>query len=138
MDGANPVDVWLCLHLWLKGLHLLGHLCLRLDEVYLCQKVVRVQHLLHVGAQLVAEYRQDADNLSALLSLQFTNLVVSFYHLGRFYEYCLARCRLVVHDTLDASFQSWRHGNHQSTVAQRGCNILCYQSVALCRVQYSI
>ena len=125
-------------HLRLEGLHLFGHSGLGLYEVYLCQKLVRVEHLLNVGTQLVAEYRQDADDLTALGSFQLAHLVVGLHHLGRFYEYRLARCTLVVHNTVDLALQAWCHGNHQSAVAQGGGDILGHQSFPLCRMQYSI
>ena len=88
--------------------------------------------------QLVAEHRQDADNLPALGSLQFAHLIVGLHYFGRLDEYRLARCRLVVNDTVDFAFQSWCHRNHQSAVAHRRCSVLSHQTVALGGMQNGV
>ena len=102
------------------------------------QETVGVQYLLDVRAHLVREDGEDADHLAALLGLQLTHAVVGLHHLGRLNEDGLSCGTLIVHNTVYLPLQSWCHRNHQSSVAQRGCRILVNQSVALCRVQYSI
>ena len=91
MDGTNPVHHRLVLGLGLEGLHLLCHVGFGLYQVYLCQKAIRVQYLLHMRAQLVGEHSQYAHYFATLGSLQFTYLVVGFHYLGRFDENRLAR-----------------------------------------------
>ena len=119
-------------HLWLESLHLLCQLGLGVDEVNGGQELIGIQHFLNMWAQLVGEYRQDSDDLPSLCCLQLAHFVVGFHHFRRFDEHRLAGSRLVVYDTFDASFQSWCHGNDQSSVTQRGSYVLRYQSFALC------
>ena len=120
--GGLPKNVWL---------HLTGKLCLRTYQVDSGQELVGCQDVAHVWANLLAELRQDADDLTALFSFQLANLVVGLYHLGGLDEYRTTRCRLVVHNTLDFSLQAWCNRNHQTAVAHRGCDVFVDDALAL-------
>ena len=138
MYSVYPVDVRLVFQRWLEGLRQLSPVRLCLNQVYLCQELVGVQYLFHVGAHLVGEHRQDADDLPPLLCLQLSHFVVRLYHLGRLDEHRLTCSRLVVYDAVDAPFHLRGHGNHQSPVAHSWSCVLIHKAVLLCCVQYSI
>ena len=126
MDGAYPVDMGFVDDFWLKGLCLLGQFALRLNQVDDSQETVGVQYLFHVGAYLVGKDGEDAYHLAALLCLQLTHAVVGLHHLGRLYVDGLSCGTLVVHNTVDLTFQAWGYGNHQTAVAQGRGGILVH------------
>ena len=94
----------LVVHLRLKGLRQCRPFTLGLDEVDLCQELVGVENLFHVWAHLVGKYGEDADNLAPLLSFQLAHLVVGLHYFGWFDKYRLTCGRLIMDDTIDATF----------------------------------
>ena len=138
MHGSDPVQMRLVLH---HGLESLGELCqLRLGEnqVDLCQKLIRLENLSHMGAHLVGKHRQDTNHLAALLGLQLAHLIVGLHHFGRLDKHRLSRGTLIMHDTVDAALHLRCHWQHQSPVTHRGGSILLYQSVLLGGVEDGI
>ena len=131
MYGSNPIHVGLLVHNGLDGLHLTGQLCLRTYQVDGGQELVGCQDVAHVWANLLAELRQDADDLTALLGFQLANLVIGFNNFGGLDEYRTTRCRLVVNNTLYFSLQAWCNRNHKTAVAHRGCDVFIHDALAL-------
>ena len=138
MYSVYPVDVRLVFHRWLEGLRQLSPVRLCLNEVDGGQELIGVEYFFHVGAHLVSEHRQDADDLSPLLGLQLPHLVVRLYHLGRLDEHRLASGRLVVNDAVDSAFHLWGHGDYQSPIAHCRSRVLIHKAVFLRSVQYRI
>ena len=126
-----PVDHRLSLHFGFEGLGQFGQFGLGIDQVNLCQEVVGIEDFRHVGSELIAEHRQDADDFATLCRLQFAHLVISLHHFGRLDEHCLSRGRLVVYDTADLALYARGDGYHQSAVANGRRHVLVHQSVFL-------
>ena len=138
VNGVNPVQMGLGLHFGLESLRQLGQFRLGVDQVYLCQELVGVENIVHMGPELVGKHGEYAYDLASLGSLQLAHLVVGLYYLCRLNKHGLSRGRLIVHNTAYLSLHARRYGNHQSTVANGGCHILVHQPVFLGGVQYSI
>ena len=118
-------------YLWLDGFRQLCQSALGVNEVYPAHESVRVKYLLDVWAYLVAEYGQDAHNLTSLLRFQLADTVVGLHNFSGLDEDGLSCGRLIVYDTVDASLHARRYRYHQSAVAHCWSGILVHQSVAL-------
>ena len=138
MNGFGPVYVWMGFHFGFYGLLGFGKLGLGLYQVDDGKESVAVQYLAREGSHLVGEVGEDAYDFLAFLSLEFSHAVVGFHHLGRLNEYRSSRGTLVVHDTLDLTFQGRDDRDDESSVAQGRGDIFLYHSLALCCSQYAI
>ena len=135
MHRFHPVDQSLVTKYGSYTTYLLCKSRLGLYQVNLRQELVGLQQLRQKRAQPAGELRQDADDLTPLLPLQFADAVVGLHHLRRFNENGLARCRLVVHDPLYLSLVGRVDGDHQPSVAHAGCHIFVHISFRLCLAQ---
>ena len=134
----NPVQVRLVSDVRLRSLRLLRQLRFGIDEVNLGQKLVRVKNLGNIRAHLVAEHRQNPDDLAPLLGLQLPYTIVGLDHLRWLNKHRLARSRLIVNDAAYALLQVGRHRYHQAAVAQRWSSVLVHQSVLLGTMKYCV
>ena len=138
VDGTNPIYVWMIGHFRLYRLEYIGDFLLRLNQVDDSEETVALQDFLGEWAHLVGEIGEDADNLLSFLTFQLAHTVVGFYHFGWFDEHGLTGGTLVVHDTLDSSFQGRDYRDNQSAVAQGRGYIFLYHTLALGGSQYTI
>ena len=138
VNGSNPVNKWLALHLRFVGFEIISQCSLRLYEIDGGQEAARRENVSHVGAHLFREVGQNADDFPALVGLQFANAVVGLHHLGWLDKDCLSRCALVVDDAADSALQGWCHRDDQPAVAYGRRHILINQSFALGSMQDAV
>ena len=87
------------------------------EELDVCKEFEASQKLLYVGSQLFCKFAKDANDLSLLLSLQFSDVIVGFHYFCRLDEDCFACSAFIVNDAFNASFQSRNNRNHQSSIS---------------------
>ena len=109
---TNPVDVRMVLHLWLKGLHLSGQLCLGLHQIDLRQKLIAVEHFAYMRTYSFGHLRQYAYHFVTFVAFKLPDFVVGLYHFGWFDEHRASRCTFVVYNTVYLSFQCGRNRNY--------------------------
>ena len=138
MYGARPVDERFFADFRLCGLKGFGQGGLGLDEVDGGQEAVGIEDVLHIGAQLLREIGQYADDFAALVGLQFADAIVGLHHLGRLYEDRLSGGTLIVDDTAYLALQGRGHGYHQAPVAHGGSDVFLHQPFTLGRMQDAV
>ena len=85
--------------------------------------------MCYVWAKFISYLDENAYNLTALFSLQFSYAIISFNHLHRFYVDGLTRGTLIMYNTLNAPFMLRLNRNYQTTITHCRLNIQIYPTL---------
>ena len=129
--GLAEVDIRLIGQLGRNGMEVATQEGLGVKEIDLAEVVLRMADTGRVRTQFGRESLEDTDALATLIAFEFADAVVGLHHLLGLYIDGLARGRLIVDDTAQFALVGGRNGQHETTLAKGGTDILIYYTVGL-------
>jgi hypothetical protein len=90
--------------------------CLGSDEIIVPEERIGTEEVRNIGAQTTSHLCKDADHLTALFTLQLSDMVVGLYELHGLDEDGLPRSGFVMDDPSELTLVHWAHGDDEAAI----------------------